>query len=430
MTQTIEIGHGTETLHLELAENVLVDQIAVTATGSPPLSGAPCSESVASRVAEALAHPEQFLPISDMVVPGDTVAIAVEDGLPQLEAIVTGILKSLERCQLGKIEVVVPPSIDERSLQRLRASLPPSVQLIVHNLADRASLRYLGADEDAEPIRVNRALVDADFVLPVGVMRVTDPLIGGPCGDAMFPGLIDAGQRKRLQQSTSQAIARREHYHNPWAAKEAHQVRWALGVQLMLAVEVTLGGEVGRMIASSPDTLQEIVRAHYADHRGEGLRQPADVVVACVEGDDSQQSLENLMRAALIGRSYAAPEGSIVLVTTLAELGTGISLDAAIEEGQPFSGDDDQEEESGANSIETLRQAAFARSMLKDLIHEIDTSRRYLLLSDCNAEAAEAFGFGVVQDKSSLARLINQHASCCVLRAAQTAADAGGLQAS
>jgi|GEM_PF-1441945 len=421
MTQTTSIGRGTETVTLQIIDGVQIEHVPATAPVADA-SEPDLRTSVARRVAQALANPEQFLPLTDLLVPGDTVAIALDEGLPEPEAIVGGILQVLEHCELGKVEVVVPAATSEATLARLKASLPASVGVTVHSLADRAALGYLGADEDAEAIRINRALADADLVLPVSVMRVTDPLLGGPSGDALFPGMVDQEQRSRLQRFIARAIARRENYHDQRAASQAHQVRWNLGVQLMLAVEVASGGGIGRIIASTPETLHEAVRTHYAAHRCRDRQEAADVVVACIEGDDSQQTMENLMRAALAARSHAAPSGTIVLVSALQRLGVLRSL-----EPTDFAVEHSDDQEAEAEPAGVLSQAEFATRVLHDLVNEIDTSRRYLLLFAGDWEAAEAFGFGVVQDEAALVRLINQTGSCCVLHAAQTAADAGAL---
>lgn len=425
MTQMTPIGRGTELVALEVADGVHIEQIALgEPSSSPGEEDSPLG--VAARVARALAQPNQFLPLAEMVVPGDTVAIALDEGLPQPESIVAGILQVLEPCELGQIHVVLPASTGEEAVVRLKSSLPASVSLTVHNLTDRSAFGYLGADADAEAIRINRTLADADLVLPVNVMRVTDPLLGGPSGDALFPGMVDDAQRNRLQRFTARAIARRENYHDERAASQAHQVRWNLGVQLMMSVEVTCGGGIGQIIVSSPETLREAVRAHYATHRQSHAAESeaADVVVACVEGDAAQQTMENLMRAALVARSYAAPSGTIVLVSTLERLGPLRSLDE-----QADAEPDGDEPDAGHATPGTLSQAEFATRVLHDLINEIDTSRRYLLMFGGDWEAAEAFGFGVVQDEAALVRLINQNPNCCVLHAAQTAADATALAA-
>lgn len=439
MSQFFDIDRDAASFRIEVAEGVVLQCVGPCVRSSSAL-GDSVDKRVAMAVAAALENPHQFLPLAEMLVPGDHLAIAVETGLPRCDSIIQGVLQSVQRCELGKIEVVVSDTFDAESLQRLRQSLPEDVQLTIHRRGVRASERYLAADDDAEPIRLNLSLVDADFVLPISVMRVTDPLVGGPSADAMFPAMVDEGQVKRLQRSTLRAIEKREHYHNDWAADQAEQVRWALGVQLMMAVEVTAGGDVGRAIASSPESLREAIRGHFVVSRGGGDQGAADVVVACIEGGASQQSMENLVRAALVGRSYASPSGTVVLVTDLKSLGYRDGLEDSFDDDLVPPGEaakalqstydyeaDEREAEPAAPITTVLSQPAFARKLLSELINQIDSSRRYLLWSACDPEAAEAFGFGVITDAAALARLINQHDNCCCIRAAQTAPDAGVL---
>lgn len=433
MSQFFDIDRDGTSVQIEVADEVSLQRLGPQAVASP--------EAIAvETVAEALGHPHEFLPLADMLVPGDHLAIALETGLPDCDAIVQGVLKAVQQCELGKVEVVVADSLDSDSMERLKRGLPDNVQLTIHRLGDRGSERYLGADEDAEPIRLNLSLVDADFVLPVSVMRVTDPLVGGPSADALFPGMVDDGQLKRLQRSTLRSIEKHENYHNDWAADQSQQVRWALGVQLMLAVEVNVSGGVGRVIASSPESLREAIRTHFATTRGGGDQGSSDVVVACIDGGASQQSMENLVRAALVGRSYASPSGSVVLVTDLKSLGHRDGLEDSFDDDlAPLGQDakalestydyeaDEREPEPAAPVATAMSQPAFARKLLSELINHIDSSRRYLLWSACEPEVAEAFGFGVITDAGALARLVNQHDQCCCIRAAQTAPDAGVL---
>jgi hypothetical protein len=422
MSQFFDVAHNGVRVPIEVGDDITLQCLGLADLGAADGD----ASDVVTAVAAALADPHGFLPLVDMLVPGDHLAIALEPGLPHCAAIVQGVLRAIELCELGKIEVVVADVVDAQSLERLRVGLPDNVQLTVHRRGDRASERYLAADESAEPIRVNLSLVDADFVLPIGVMRVTDPLVGGPCGDALFPAMVDEGQLKRLQRATLRAIEKREHYHNDLAADQAQQVRWALGVQLMLAVEVTARGDIGRVIASSPESLREAIRNHFAaTHRG-GEQAAADVVVACVDGGSSQQSIENLARAALVGRSYASPSGAVVLVTDLKSLGHPDGSEEALDATAPVDYLSDQHESQPLATM-AMSQPAFARKLLRELINQIDSSRRYLLWSACEPEAAEAFGFGVITDAAALARLVNHHGNCCCIRAAQTAPDAGVL---
>jgi len=451
MSQFIDIGRGAVNVQVEIADGVSVTCLGpqhatvdrAESFGSVgDAQDLPLDQVVVDRVCESLIHPHRFLPIADMVVPGDHLAIALEAGLPQIESIAAGVLRAVKDCELGKLEVVVSDATDELSLSRLRRWLPETVELTIHRFGERGSQRYLAADEDAEPIRLNRSLVDADLVLPISVMRVTDPIVGGPSTDAIFPALADEGQLKRLQRSTIRAIERQEQYHHDWAAGQSEQVRWALGVQLMVAIEITTGGAIGEIIASSPETLRELVRDHFVASRGGGQPESADVVVVCIEGDATQQTIENLARAALVGRSHASTSGSIVLVTGLSALGRPGEPDDLFDEETLTVADqtreaearyDHQADERAAEQAEpevsVTSQASFARKVVRELINEIDSSRRYLLWSACEPEVAEAFGFGVISDSAALVRLINQHDQCCLIRAAQTAPDAGVLDA-
>ena len=444
MSQFFDIDRDGTSVPIEVADEVALHSVGPRAGSAVAASQADEAgkTSAVKAVAEALANPHKFLPLAEMLVPGDHLVIALETGLPDCDSIIQSVLQSIQQCELGKIEVVVSDTLDADSMARLRQSLPDNVQLTVHRQGDRGSERYLGADEDAEPIRLNMSLVDADFVLPISVMRVTDPLVGGPSADALFPGLVDEGQLKRLQRSTLRSIEKHENYHNDWAADQAEQVRWTLGVQLMLAVEVNASGGVGRVIASSPESLRDAVRAHFVASRGGGDQGSSDVVVACVDGGASQQSMENLVRAALVGRSYASPAGSVVLVTDLKSMGHRDGLEDSFDDDLSPPGEaanalestydyeaDEREPEPVAPVATVLSQPAFARKLLSELINQIDSSRRYLLWSACQPEAAEAFGFGVITDAAALQRLVNQHENCCCIRAAQTAADAGVLAA-
>ncbi len=327
-------------------------------------------------------------------------------------------LQAIRPCEPGKVEVVISETMDAASREQLRAALPGNVLLTVHRLGDRSALRYLAADEQAEAIRLSSSVVDADFVLPINVMRVSDPLTGGPSSDALFPGLIDDRQTQRLQRSVLQQIAKLDEVDNRWAADQAEQVRWALGVQLMLAVEIDRQGRAGRVIASTPESLATAIEQHVATQYAGAIGTVADVVIACVEGDVAQQNMENLARAALAARGFASTSGVIVLVTDLQQLQFGQRSDAAWEPAEPSA---ETEIDGQPNDESASTAAGFAGKLLGDLLNQIDASRRYLLWSDCDAEQVEAFGFGVLRDATVLERLIHQAGNCHIIRVAQTA---------
>lgn len=444
MTQILEIQQGGHRVAVEIDDHVTLES---TGTADVPAGD------LQLRVLSALANPEGFLPLTELLVPGDHFAIALETGVPQAAAVVQAVLQAVAGSELGKIEVVVSESMDQPQRELLRASLPGNVLLTVHRANDRSSLRYLAADEQAEAIRLNSSVVDADFVLPINVMRASDPLAGGPCGDALFPGLVDEGQILRLQRSVLRQVAERDELDNRWAADQAEQVRWALGVQLMVAVEIAPQEDTdssasgsssgalqvaGRVIAAAPETLTATIQQSLTAQNAAAAAGTADVVVACVEGDASQHSMQNLVRAALTARSYAAPGGAIVLVSDLDQLQFAHRSDAAWHEdssaaAEAMDADSSQDSDAAEDAVaesSVASQAVFAGKLLGDLVNQVDSGRRYLLWSRCADDQVEAFGLGVLPNVATLERLINQAASCRVLRVAQTAPDAQRLVAS
>lgn len=422
MGQSISVGFGTREIQIELEDAV---QVVGRTVGEPHASGnRDTDESIRDRVAYALMHPAQFLGIDQLLTPGDRLAIALEPGLPRPDQILQGVLQVVETCEPAQISVVISEWTDTATREAIRQSLPERVELLTHRLDDRGSHSYLGADEEAEPIRLHVALGESDVVLPISVMRPTDPLTGGASSDAIYPGLADQGQWRRLIRRVTRS------YEQPnslthgtlatqtWAENQSRQVRWTLGVQLVAAVEISALGGVGRVLAGTPESLQGAVRSLDEESRSSGEEDPADVVVVCVEGGPTQQTLANLARAALIGQRHATLAGSIVVVSDLDSL----RLAEADRDAAPVELADDDSERDAAEAASregTISQNAFARRLLSTVVNRVDNNQRYLLWSRCPAEAAEAFGFGVIENEAALARLINQHPRCHVIRVAQ-----------
>ncbi len=423
MGQSISVGFGTREIHIELEDAV---QVVYLPAGEPHASvDRDTDEAIRDRVAYAIMHPVQFLGIDQLLTPGDRLAIALEPGLPRPDQILQGVLQVVEACEPAQISVVISEWTDAATRETIRQSLPERVELLTHRLDDRGSHSYLGADEEAEPIRLHVALGESDVVLPISVMRPTDPLTGGASSDAIYPGLADQGQWRRLIRRVTRSFEQPNSLTHgmlatqTWAENQSQQVRWTLGVQLVAAVELTALGGVGRVLAGTPESLLGAVRSLVEESLPSGEDQPADVVVVCVEGGPAQQTLANLARAALIGQSHATLSGSIVLVSDLDSLRLAEGdRDAAPAE---LADDDSERDAAEAASQEgTISQNAFARRLLSTVVNRVDNNRRYLLWSRCPAEAAEAFGFGVIENEAALARLINQHPRCHVIRVAQT----------
>ena len=428
MTHSVQLRHNQRDFQF------VVDEQVTLWTGSSrfpePLEDAAFSEAVL----HALEHPTDYPPISGGVVPGDAVAIVLDVELPRPAAALAGALRALQQLDLSQIDVVVAESATEATRDAIREVLPATISLTVHSGKSRDDLRYLAANEAADPIYLNRRIVDADLVIPISVARRIDPLMAGSQANVVFPSLSDhrSQARSRIQSTDVQSTLKRAHRKS--ADEEATRVGWLLGLQWMVEVEVTADGQPAAVRAGTAETLAAI---NDQGESHEGAAVASDVVIACVDGEQQQQSIANLLRAALVARKHANQDASIVLVCDLAELGTVLSAEFDEQE------DEDEEQEArnlrrGAESDEeaddlTREQASLdlassvstedhARRLLHELVNDLDSSQRYLLLSNCDDEEVESFGFGVIDDEHSLQRLVNGHESCVVLRTAQLAA--------
>ena len=438
MSQRIEVGFGTKTVAIDVDDSVTI--IGQTSTGQKPVPQPtfPCDDAddaIIDAVADALKHPLAGIGIEKYLMPGDRFAIALEPGLPRPDLILRGVEKAVEACEPSEIRVVVSGWAEAIELQRLHDDFPESMELSIHHLGHRNHCRYLGADEEAEPIRLSSELVDSDFVLPIGLMRLSDPISGGAQSDALYPAMTDDNQWKRLMKRVVKATESPDRPAVSWANGKAQQIRWALGIHLMLAVDIGPLGTFGGAIAGSHDQIIDTLRARSATPSATDHDELADVTVLCIEGDAAQQSVTNVARVAMIGRALTNPGGAVVIIADTDHLDpTSIAAFASDTNTDPTDHDHEHDHEhdqhdpshhehepadSDNESITT--QPQFARELLGDLVSSFDPSRRYLLWSNCKAETIESLGLGVIDGANSLSKLINQNPRCRIIRVAQLA---------
>ena len=87
----------------------------------------------------------------------------------------------------------------ENPCRLLPAPLRKRITLLTHDPADRRQLAYLAANEAGEAILVNRALHDADVVLPVGCLRADEAAGYFGIHGALFPAFSDAKTLQRFR---------------------------------------------------------------------------------------------------------------------------------------------------------------------------------------------------------------------------------------
>jgi len=285
--------------------------------------------------------------------------------------------------------------------------LPPparQVRFATHDPGDRSNLAYLAASKDASPIVLNRLLCDADVVLPVSLLRPESALLySGPHG-GLCPTFSDTETQQRFR--TPQHLTQRKSKQR--RREEADEVAWLLGVQLAVQVVAGPGNSLLHVIAGRSEDISDQGRRLVASAWQRHLPQKAELVIASIEGERSEQTWDNFARALYVAQQACCDSGTIVMCTELSR-----------EPGPALK------RLSGFEEIETLRRRV-RKYRSEDavsawlLLESRDAAHVYLL-SHLDATDVEAMGIGHIEMPSHVARLVGQCDSCILLADAHRA---------
>ena len=364
----------------------------------------------AASLQSALREPLDFPPLAQSVVPGDKVAIALDHGVPQAPLIIAGIVDVLVAASVQPEDITIVRTLTDVDAQaadprgQISADYRPLVQLLTHEPANRDQLCYLAATRSAKPIYMNRAIFEADLVIPVGVARLNVSLgYTGPAS-GVFPAFSDepTAQRYRAPQLLDSAERREK------LRALADQVSWLLGVPFAVQVVPGSGQELLHIVAGRTDLVfsrsQHLCEAAWSfsvPHR-------ASMVVAAVQGSNGCQTWENLARALWAASRAVSEEGAIALCTDLAaDLGPGT---------QRLLNADDVEyvlrEIGRERPTDSLVAAELAQALQRGPLY---------LLSRLDESLVEDLGIASVSSEADLVRLVARHDSCILLANAQHA---------
>lgn len=372
------------------------------------------SRDVVGETVKTLMAPEDFPPIEAAIVPGDRVALAVDPNVPQVAEVVEGAIRMLKSTPAGPIDIVL---WDEATRQTLDAieQVAADHLVLIHQCDSREALCYLAADVDAEPIYLNRTLVDADFVLPIVAIRPSD------LGDrrdltGVFPAFSDSATRNRFDQKIQSGAA------SDSAMKSgntiAEEVPWLLGVQLMLGVTSNSNGLAGEVRAGTLDSIAK--RMTPTLRRPDPVPPPAALVVATLDGDEQQQTWGNVVRAAEAAMLYSEPDATIAVWSSLSTPPSP-GLQALDADALPGIDRDAIEQISGASVEDDGLPAWDVGVSLASRLRNVMGQHRVMLHSRLAPDVVERMGMGAIESATELANLSRGFESCGVLRAAQFA---------
>lgn len=365
-------------------------------------------------VQDALATPIDFPSITQAVIPGDQVVIAVDAVIPNLPALIVEISQQFVDSQLANLDVLLSEDASDDLMMDLASALGKSATVGRHDSSRRESLMYLMADANGEPVYLNRKIVDADFVLPVQAQHAGGRLhllsLVGAAG--LFPCFADSASQARLRKVIDDDDDQLNEFQR--------DLGMTLGVQVMLQVQVNAEGTCRGFRCGAPSVL--------APPAFEASDQPsADVVVCCIDGDGHQQSWTNLARAATAVATHADESTTIVLWSAIKEppsdrLRLAIQRGRAAGEGLE-AGEHTEEDLSGVDPSDLLNGDGFPDSDVMDdvgaVLSGLRDRCRIVLRSEVDDETVEELGFGVLHSAEQLKKLVTAGSSCGLIRAAQ-----------
>jgi hypothetical protein len=377
-------------------ESHLAEIASADCLAHQPVDSVTCADPFEATLS-ALRAPVDYPAMTEAIVPGDTVAVAVDPNTPQVARILSAVIQELQQSDAASISVVVGDEALPSTMQAITEVVADAATLELHHPSDREKLRFLGPDASARPIYLNRSLVDADFVLPI---------TSGRCGDldcqsdlyGFFPAFSDSASRLRLLIPQTEVGAE---------AADPNEPAMLLGAQLMLSVTSSESGEAADIVAGTAIGIRK--RLHETRHVSES-HSPTSLVVASLDGNQQQQTWQNVARAATAAARLAETSGTLVLWTNLSVTPTGclqrISDDTAELGEYP--------ENPGEEELPLWDPTFTPAHALRKLTQEY----RLLLHSELPPEEIEALGIGTIQSGKELINLTRSFANCSILRAA------------
>ncbi len=378
------------------------------------------AEDIALAVCQALAEPLEFPPLAEAVVPGDHIVIVVEHGVPRANEVVAAVVEwfSDAGVEPADICVLLAPedgALEAATLARLgglqesaRAG-QPRLDERRHDPTDRGSLAYLANIGEGKPVYLNRLICEADFLVPIGCARLETP--GGlqSPSEGMYPAFADPAARARYRSpKTAASPVQRNRLR-----QQAREVEWLLGAMFSIRVVPGPGDSVLAVAAGESRAVEQWTQSRCDEAWRFSVPEPADLVVAAIEGGPAQQTWDHVARA-LAAAKRAAREGGAIAILSELDTPPGPAM-------QFLSSAESPQDALHAITHERPDDALAAAQ----LIHSLEGHRVYLL-SRLEAEVVESLGMAPMADAGEVRRLVARHDSCVFLANAQHAARGTG----
>jgi nickel-dependent lactate racemase len=384
-------------VRLEFADGVAADLCGTprgSALGDP-----------AAAVAAALQQPLEYPPLAKTATPGDRVVLVLDHALPQAAEVSAAVIRVLVAAGVEPDGISILRSEAgacggaENPCRLLDEGTRARITTVTHDPGDRGSLAYLAANDEGEPIFLNRLLTDADVVLPIGCLQ--NEAATGYFGihTPLFPTFSDQktlARFRRLDALGGDGPAKRK------LRGEVDQTAWLLGVNFTVQLVPAAGDGLLGVVAGQTDAVRRHGRQLYDDAWSWRVARRASLVVAAIEGGTVQQTWENFGRTLEAADALVERGGAIAVCCDLAAApGRGVQSIAAAR--------------SRHSALRQLRKDRPADTLTAaQLARTLDHDKVYLL-SRLDPGVVEELDMIPIAGGDELARLARRHPSCILV---------------
>lgn len=398
-----ELPYGSgSTLSLDLPAGALLAAYGALRVG-PPVD----PQETTRRV---LAKPLEFPALARATVPGDQIVLALEPGVPSAAEVVAAVANYLVEAGTAADHLTILQTPEDAAAGDEPQRLLPhawrnDVAVEVHSPDTSGKLALLGSSREGRPIHLNRTLLDADLVVPIGCLRhKSSPGYWGRFG-GLYPTFSD---RKTLDRFHKPPAPEEPIRPAAKTRREVDEVGWLIGTQFTVQVLPGPGESVLDVLAGTLPRVFELGGQRYEAAWSWAVPRPASLVVASLTGRSARQTWENVGRALAAAARVVGEGGAIALCTEL-EAAPGPAVSS-------LAGGDDP-----AAAWRHLRRHPSADSLAAaEVLRALERAKVYLL-SRLDESLVEDLGLAAVSDAGDIGRLARRHDSCLVLADAEFA---------
>jgi nickel-dependent lactate racemase len=373
--------------------------------GGEPISttaGQRISINPVTSVQDALSEPLDYPPLAAGIVPGDRVAIAVDDAVPCLADIVRGTVAALKHAGVEPrdISIVTANNQTTELCRNELANLERGLQFITHNPAADTELCFVGATKRGQAVLVNRTIFDADLVLPIGCARIGRD----NAYDSVFPRFSDAETiAKYRSPAEHDALAERK-----GKRTLAEESGWMISAPMTVQVVPGPNETVAHVLAGEPHAVARSCDELCCQQWLYKTPQRVSLLVATITGGAASQTWANVGRA-LETAEHVLEEGGAIAICTNLDEPPGQSLGRLIGDTDLDSAARKISHDHDADSWPAWR---LARALQRGPVY---------FMSQLDAETVEDLGLAPVESIDDLARLAGRHESFTIVEDAQHA---------